>query len=412
MYDQSSGQSSTATLVQAEKLSLRSSPPPPSAPTALQADHQETIGTSKKLGSAMTTPPPSARGSGPVELPQELVRLFLEQVGDWELATTLGVRCPSLNMTAPWQEFATPLAIYTPRPQDKAILRSSTSITPVRFAIAHASTRFSQWGTRVMIRFGYIHVLEYLLQHDPHQLRGQCRRLLPVVASAWGRVNVLQWAREGAYGLDPDSTTIAESMDEASRHGQVAALDFWKDSGLTPSYTEAALLSATIQRQKASLEWWRNSGLDLKIGPVLDYASKEGTLEYLDWWANSGLPCPYSKAALRYISQMGNIALLDWWKHSRFKMDYDKDVILIATRYGQTRSLTWWLESGLDVEYRFFDIEEALEDSVMGKDESQKWWEGLGYDVGMSQTEWTRVRNFKVQWKELGGWVEHRGRRS
>ncbi|SCV71826.1 BQ2448_4520 [Microbotryum intermedium] len=167
------------------------------------------------------------------------------------------------------------------------------------------------------------------------------------------------------------------------------------------AYTEAALLSATIQRQKASLEWWRNSGLDLKIGPVLDYASKEGTLEYLDWWANSGLPCPYSKAALRYISQMGNIALLDWWKHSRFKMDYDKDVILIATRYGQTRSLSWWLESGLDVEYRFFDIEEALEDSVTGKDESQKWWEALGYDVGMSQTEWTRVRNFRVQRKEL-----------
>ncbi|SCV71825.1 BQ2448_4519 [Microbotryum intermedium] len=207
MYDPLSGQSSTATLVQADKLFITSSSPP-TAPTPLDAEDNS---TTKEQVPTMTTPPlPTA--SCPMELPPELVRLFLEQIGDWELATTLGIHSPRLKMTAPWQEFATPL--------DKAILRSSISINPVRYARAQGSTRFSQWGTRVMIRFGYIHVLEYLLQHDPHQLRRQ--------------VNVLQWAREGAYGLDPDSTTIAESMDEASRHGQVAALDFWKDSGLTP----------------------------------------------------------------------------------------------------------------------------------------------------------------------------------
>lgn len=121
----------------------------------------------------------------------------------------------------------------------------------------------------------------------------------------------------------------------------------------------------------------------------------------LDWWAASGLPVRYSKAALHSLSRTGNVRLLDWWKHSRFALQYDKEVIIIATRHGQTASLTWWLESGLDMEYRYFDIEEALEDSVAGKDRAQKWWEALGYDASMNANEWTKLRNFRLQRKVL-----------
>jgi hypothetical protein len=73
-----------------------------------------------------------------------------------------------------------------------------------------------------MLRFAFIHVLDYFLKHDPAQLHRECCTLLPVVASAWGRVNVLEWAQQSAYRLDPDPSTTEEAIDDASRHGQVA----------------------------------------------------------------------------------------------------------------------------------------------------------------------------------------------
>lgn len=323
-------------------------------------------------------------------LPPELLSLILTATEDWELSTTLGVRT-SLPKPAPWVEFATRL--------DMAILRSSRSITPVRYArrVDPDGGQLTQWGARVMLRFGYVHVLDYLAHQDLRQLRQECRQLLPVVASAWGRTSVLEWAKNSLLGLRPDSKTTAEAIDEASRHGQVEVLDFWRNSGLPLNYSEAALDSATIKRQLGSLEWWKNSGLPLKIGYVLDFASMEGSTVCLDWWASSGLPVRYSKAALYSLSKNGNVKLLDWWKQSRFNLVYDKEVLINATRYGQTRVLDWWLNSGLDIEYRFFDIEEALEDSVANKEETQKWWEGLGYNTGLGANTWMKPRNLRHQ---------------
>lgn len=146
-------------------------------------------------------------------LPPELISLILTSTEDWELATTLGVRT-NLPKPGPWEEFATPL--------DRAILRSSTSITPVLYASLkdHHST-FTQWGARVMLRFGYVHVLDWFSKRDLKQLKRECKSLLPVVASAWGRTTVLEWAQGSLLGLKPDPKTTAEAIDEASRHGQV-----------------------------------------------------------------------------------------------------------------------------------------------------------------------------------------------
>lgn len=115
----------------------------------------------------------------------------------------------------------------------------------------------------------------------------------------------------------------------------------------------------------------------------------------LDWWASSGLPVRYSKVALHHISKMGNIPLLDWWRahQSRFALAYDKEVLVVATQHGQVAALEWWAASGLDIEYRFFEIEEALEDSVANKEETQKWWERRGYDNNLSTNAWMKVRN-------------------
>lgn len=113
----------------------------------------------------------------------------------------------------------------------------------------------------------------------------------------------------------------------------------------------------------------------------------------------------YSAASLWYLSREGNIPLLDWWKQSRFPLKYDKQVVLVATKHGQTAVLTWWLQSGLDLEYRYFDVEEALEDSIGERERqaSQAWWEARGYDVGMNNTLWTRPRNMRLE-KGAGEW--------
>jgi hypothetical protein len=161
------------------------------------------------------TPPRLQRldSSTSLVLPTELVALIFNNLGDYELATTL--RIPhSLPTPSPWSEQATPL--------DQAILASSQSLTPILKALKMGHTDFTQWGARVMIRFSFIHCLDFFVKRDPRQLRQLCGQLLPVVASAWGRVDVLKWATESSFQLRPDAATTAEAMDDASRHGQVA----------------------------------------------------------------------------------------------------------------------------------------------------------------------------------------------
>ena len=175
---------------------------------------------------AMPAPPDAGPASSAIKvvpqehsasrrLPQELVSLILEYTEDWELAHALGVRT-ALPEPAPWQEFATPL--------DRAILRAATtnSLVPVEYArLAEGHKSLTQFGARVMLRLSLVDVLDYLLREDEHQLRVQCQDLLPVVASAWGRLDVLEWAKNSRFGLSPSPKTTAEAIDEASRHGQV-----------------------------------------------------------------------------------------------------------------------------------------------------------------------------------------------
>ncbi|GJN90488.1 hypothetical protein Rhopal_003499-T1 [Rhodotorula paludigena] len=345
---------------------------------------------------AAPLPPTPPHKSASRRLPPELVSLVLEHTHDWELARALGVRT-ALPVPAPWLEFATPL--------DWAILRaaSTRSLVPLRYARAHGDALLTQWGARAMLRLSLVDQLDLLFRADPRHFRAQCEHLLPVVASAWGRRAVLEWAKDSPLRLRPDAKTTAEAIDEASRHGQVEMLDFWLESGLPLHYSDAALDSATFKRQLGTLEWWKNSGLPLKIGYVLDFASMEGTTVCLDWWAKSGLPVRYSRTALYTLSKSGNIALLNWWKNSSYSLLYDKEVLVIATQYGQVAALQWWADSGLDIEYRFFDIEEALEDSVANKEETQKWWEARGYDPALSTNAWMKVRNLN---DEVAGGVK------
>ena len=80
---------------------------------------------------------------------------------------------------------------------------------------------------------------------------------------------------------------------------------------------------------------------------------------------------------------------------------YDVEVLKVATKNGHTSALQWWLDSGLDLEYRFFDIEESLEDCCLeegaGRERVELWWERLGWASGMGADAWTRCRNLRKQ---------------
>ncbi|KAI8443069.1 hypothetical protein BY996DRAFT_6436113 [Phakopsora pachyrhizi] len=295
----------------------------------------------------------SSRISPPLpRLPPEIVSQIIENVGDYELAETLGV-IHQIPKTSPWKDSVTPL--------DEVILRGNLSKVAATYSIENHKI-FTTWGARVMIRFGYTDLLDYFLSVEPAQLHRLCDYILPDIASAWGRNNVLEWARNGEFGLP-------------------------KHLPETP-YNEA-----TLNGHLSTLEWWKNSGLNLKIGNVMDFATMEGSTRSLDWWAKSGLEGKYSKHSLFYATTHGNIKVLDWWLASRLPLIYDKEVLVTATKHGQISSLDWWLKSGLVVYYTNFDIEEAIEDCYTQNQESVKeWWIKRGLDRNGVISNWSEVR--------------------
>ena len=163
-------------------------------------------------------------------LPPELVSEILNQTDDWELAATLGIRC-DLPVNPVWLHASA---------LDKAIL--SSRLKAVQHAVATSKkassaklpaervtfnwaprkratdgSHLTQWGARVMLRFGYIDMLSYLLDHLPDQMRSVAAPLLPEVASAWGRTNVLDWAAKAGFGLEysqgaMDASAIASKL--------------------------------------------------------------------------------------------------------------------------------------------------------------------------------------------------------
>lgn len=316
-------------------------------------------------------------------LPPEILTIIINKLGDYELAQTLGIP-HDLSETPPWKESATPL--------DRAILSGRLSIVKRAYE-EESHTIFTQWGARVMVRFGYTTILDYLLRVEPALLHRICDYLLPEVASGFGRVDVLEWARSGEFKLPRHLNEVP--MDEASRNGYVSVLEWWKRSGYNLVYSEASLNSATKQSQLDVLEWWKNSGLELKIGNVLDFASMASETNGLDWWSRSGLGVgrgKYGRVALYHASCHGNLKVLDWWRDSPLELVYDKDVLVGATKHGRIEVLEWWRKSGIPVYYTFFDIEEAIEDCVEGQSMVKKWWAKRGLDGEGSASGWTTTR--------------------
>jgi hypothetical protein len=255
-------------------------------------------------------------------------------------------------------------------------------------------------GAILCVRFGYIHVLEWLLSHHPDLFARLFRRdLIPVKASRHGRTAVLEWWRKGMVhhpdAIEPLHGVITQAIDGASRNGQTASLDWWLNSGLPFEYTDSALEYASSKNQIAVLEWWKQhqDRVPLKVGRVVDMASTAGHVQALEWWATSQIEFKYDKNALHHASCQGRIDVLNWWLGSGLQLKYDQDALIVASRHNRPDVLEWWDKCGLPLQYRMCDIEEALEDAIGGGEAAREWWKRKGVDFNADDKEWTKLRN-------------------
>lgn len=285
-------------------------------------------------------------------LPAELIAEIMDHVGDWELANAVGT-VTALKRPKDWTRATT---------VDEAAL--SGSLTRVMCAIepkpSTSSTIpespfacLSQVGAKAIVRLGYTHILDHLRQHDRNTFDrlygGENSTCIPLRASASGRTEVLTWwlAQDDIPKRYGD-----ECIDEACRHGQLDALEWWWNNTLPhhlpPSlgttltsldhtagsssssagssaplytlYTEAALENASARGHIHVLKWWKQSGLPLRVGRVMDLASKSGHTEVLDWWRRSGIGVKYDHGTLEHASRNGRVDVLSWWLHSGYRM--------------------------------------------------------------------------------------------
>ncbi|TFK51107.1 hypothetical protein OE88DRAFT_1630873 [Heliocybe sulcata] len=354
-----------------------------------------------KSGSPSTLPsPPDPQMLAP-DLPVELIAEIMDRLGDWELSKAVGVPT-SLPRPLSWTR-----ACHT----DEALL---TGYLPVIRSSDPGVNPPTKVGTSLAVRFGYVHVLAYFfLHHRDIFLEVFCpHKMIPTIASNHGRIAVLSWLK---HTMDDNpclprlqTTVIAECIDGASRHGQVASLDWWLQHSelvadrvpnpLPFEYTDYALEFASAKNHIAVLQWWKTHNLSppylpLKPGRSLDFASTAGNIDVLTWWASSSMEFKYDKSAMYLASCHGKVDVLKWWLQSGLRLQYDGEVLVGATKHNRPEVLEWWDKSGLEVQYRMCDVEEALEDAIGGGEEAREWWKRKGVDFNTTDKEWTQLRN-------------------
>lgn len=267
-----------------------------------------------------------------LDIPVEIISIILEFLGDWELTQALAIPT-SLQTPLDWSHAS---------PTDLALLTGNLTI--IR-AVDLECNPPSRIGADIILRFGYIHVLQFLYSHH-HDLFLSLfvGDLIPLRASQYGRTTVLSWWKDVSeqHPNDvpkPKAASIADAVDVASRSGQIASLDWWMSCGHPFEFTEAALEYASVKNQIAVLDWWKQqhklNRVSLKIGRVMENATRHNRAEVLDWWDKSELP----------------------------------------------------------IQYRMCDIEEALEDAIGNGDNTRRWWRAKGVDFNANDKEWMKLQN-------------------
>ena len=342
-------------------------------------------------------------------LPLEIWTNILDFLGDWELATALGIY-HHLPVPHEWQ----PLI---PRPGSKSKTLEYTILTqPLsqiqRYFSTSASYQppktLSPIATKLIFRFSMTKLLTYLALHQKDIFWTSFGlALLPHKASLiYNSPSILQWWKDCPAVIKKEYG--AEAMDGASRAGFVEVLDWWLNSGLPLSYTEKALESASAKGHVDVLEWWRVNSekltgtpheLPLKVGKSIILAAQSGRTGSIEWWENSQIPYSHEDGVARLASQHGHVAVLEMWHGFKgSKMIFDNQVLVGATKNGHAGVLEWWKQAstkhGLKVEYKTCDIEEAMEDAVGGGGEGEvrEWWGRNGLNLGVGTGEWMKVK--------------------
>lgn len=343
-------------------------------------------------------------------LPMEIWTIILDHLGDWELATALGIYThiptphewePLVPKSAPNKTRSLEYTILTqPLSQVKAWFNNNTSSQP--------PTTLSPIATRLIFRFSMTELLTYLALHQKDIFWTSFGlALLPHKASLiYNSPTILQWWLDCPAVIKKEYGP--EAMDGASRAGFVEVLDWWLHSGLKLTYTERALESASAKGHVEVLEWWRVNSLKLagtsrelplKVGKSILLAAQSGRTNSIEWWESSGIPYSHEDGVARLASQHGHVPVLELWHHLKgSKMIFDNQVLVGATKNGHAGVLQWWKDvsrkHGLRVEYKTCDIEEAMEDAVGGGGEGEvrEWWGRNGLNLGVGTGEWMRVK--------------------
>lgn len=324
------------------------------------------------------------------DLPVEILAEIMDHVGDWELAKAVGVPT-SLPKPLDWTQA---------NQMDHAVLTGYLPLIRAADPASHPPTKVS---AVLVVRFGYVNVLEYFLNHHSTIFRSLYRcDLLPITAAIHGRISVLSWwkhAREQHPNIvsSPSLTSVIKAIDGASRHGHVVSLEWWLNSGMPFEYTEAALEMASAKNHIDVLSWWKRKSKErktpLKIGRVMDMASNAGHVGVLEWWSRNQPEITYDKLAMYHASCHGRVDVLQWWLDSGLQLIYDADALVGATKHNRPEVLGWWDRSGLPIQYRMCDIEEALEDAIGGGEAARQWWMRKGVDFNANDTEWMKLQN-------------------
>ena len=264
-------------------------------------------------------------------LPAELIAEIMDHVGDWELAKAVGT-VTALRRPRDW----TRASLVDEAALSGLLVRMRLAAPPSEPSTSTSTASTSLYstltpvGANAIVRLGYVHVLEHLRQRDrptfDRLYGGTNYQVIPLRASASGRTDILSWWRSRndipkKYGV--------ECIDEACRYGQLEVLEWWwrnsapdhfhpanlksanlkivphPDSSSSPTptplymlYTEAALENASARGHVHVLSWFmqknQQNGLPLRIGRVMDLASKHGSTEALEWWRRSGIEVKYN----------------------------------------------------------------------------------------------------------------------
>ncbi|KAK0742347.1 hypothetical protein B0T21DRAFT_361161 [Apiosordaria backusii] len=349
-------------------------------------------------------------------LPPELWSMIFEFLGDWELATSLGVYT-TLEMPASegWRR----------EPKDKndavgvfmhelewTLLTANTDEICKKLAKAPAAFHdLSALAVHLIFKFSLTGVLTWIEANSPHLFKCFDGKTIPTKASAYyGRTDILDWWRRSPSFLEKQYDN--EAVDKASMRGFVHVLEWWRRSGLPLKYSEAAFESASSKGHIHVLEWWREASLQnsaaiaLKPGKALLGAAQWGRVEVIRWWEESGIPVGHHETVCKMASRWGQVDVLECWRLLRGddKLEFDNQILMEATYHAHIHVLEWWRKyahgelpgmngkKGRRVEYKTMDVEEALEDSLGDQTKVRRWWAENGLNLGLGTTEWMKIK--------------------